>query len=208
MNRIALPLIVSAIVFATSCTKEVTRVEEKYIENDQPALEYITDGNIKGTVTGYSYDFIELNDPFEFNQLLNYSEHSWCRIYEDGIDFNITRNDYMLGSYINLKFFVPNLLTQPILWDYPVVRIVVPFTNNEQLVYAPVVDYINENYEVTNVIISGITYDPGTSIVTGNYTISVDMEGALSTITGSFDTYVLKTFFKSGSPANRFKASK
>lgn len=197
MNRIALPLIVSAVLLATSCTKEVTRVEKQYFYDtvyvENPV--YFNDGFIYGKITGLSREEVVLDDIFEYTQLFDFSNDSWCIIFDNRTEYFIARYHIETGGYLILHFIKYNDGSYTIYT--PAIKYVVWIADNEMLNYAPAEDDIIQ----TNIY--NVAFDNSTSVVTGKYNITVEMGGNVSVVSGDFDAYVPNTWYKKGVLKNR-----
>ena len=171
----ALAVVLSASVF-TSCNKD---------DDPQPALEYKTEGSIKGKITGTSKD-----NAYTFNDEFNYSQYSILTgsyatytVETDGsYDFTISRSDFATTSTARLQFTLANAGSTT------------PLDSDVTIQYIKEVDNKLVTFSMSSggsntTSITELTFDSSTGVIKGKYSLSGTNNSTTksASVTGDFN---------------------
>lgn len=152
-------------------------------QDDVPALEYASQGSIKGTITGSTQGNTVLNDQFTYSQYEKWGKASSYYIDGSVYEFTFSRGDFNTGGAAMIDFSLSSASdTSP---DNP--RVIVDYYKDSSDKYV----YFNmDSGEGSNTIaITEFTFNPSTGQVKGKYSITgtANTTGKSATVTGEFD---------------------
>ncbi len=153
-------------------------------DDPQPAIEYKTDGYIKGKIVGVSDDNIyTFNDDFNYSQYLSLGEiESFYNINTDGsYDIELIRNEYSSGGSASLTFQLSN--AADVIPDQSYFNVDYYKELNDKIVYF----YMSSSSNT--LVITDFTFDAVTGKVKGKYTLSgsTNSTDKNATVSGDFD---------------------
>ena len=160
-------------------------------DDPQPAIEYKTEGYIKGKIVGVSADnSYTFNDDFNYTQYLTLGEiESYYEINDDGsFDISISRNDFSAGGSAYLNFELSNAAD------------VTPNDSYLEINYFKelndkVISFYMDSGDLDNTFsITDFTFDVTTGKVKGKYTLSGSDNSTdkNATVSGDFEVTAKK----------------
>lgn len=157
---------------------------------DVPALEYKSQGNIEGTFVGETTKGTDLNEKFSFSQYTGPSSYySSFETFEgeDYYSFNIVRHDINNGGSITITFTLEELSSTSAIEP----RINFNFrkeTNTEIVIFGMTNNGNNNEAKITNLV-----FDEKSGRLTGEFTLSGESNFSEdATVSGDFDLIVKK----------------
>lgn len=160
-------------------------------DEEIPALEYKSQGFIKGTLVGETSEGEDLNEQFTFSQYTGISSYysSFENIEdEDFYSFRISRQDINNGGHVELVFTLDELNSTSTIGP----DITFSFkkeTNNQITLFD-----VSNHYGVNTKEITNLSFDENTGRLKGNFEIvgNKNSSGEDATISGEFDVIVKK----------------
>ncbi len=153
-------------------------------DDPQPALEYKTEGYIKGKIVGVSYDnSYAFSDDFNYSQYLSLGGiESYYQINDDGSYYiGLIRSDYSSRGSVKLEFKITNTTEVIPVQSYWYVEYYKEL--NDKIVK------FNMSSSNNTVVITDFTFDAATGKVKGKYTLSGSTNSTHknATVSGDFD---------------------
>lgn len=159
-------------------------------DDPQPAIEYKTEGFIKGTIVGTSGDgSYTFNDDFNYKQYALFGESvSYYEINDDGsYEIELVRNNFETGGYARIRLDLSDAAdTTPENIGFWITYFK---ESSDQLIYFSMSSGIENTFEITD-----FNFNAETGKVTGEYTLSGSDNSTdkNATITGEFNVTAKK----------------
>ncbi|HEY9005267.1 hypothetical protein [Ohtaekwangia sp.] len=179
-TKTVLAMALCALVFFSGCS-----------DDDVPAIEYVEQGFVKGTIKGTaSDDKTAIDEQFSYNRYLPSSYYGpYSSLYsvnsDESINIQIIRQDMQTGGIMSFQLTLANAQdTSP---SYSISLTYIKETDK--------ILYFSMSTGSTNVAqISNFSFNASTGQVKGDYSLSGDKNSTdnTATVTGSFDVVVKK----------------
>jgi hypothetical protein len=159
-------------------------------DDDVPALEYLQQGVIKGTITGTTSEgSVAINESFSYSQyqpgLYGVDAISYYETEDDGsIEINVVRQDLRTGGYFSLAFELDNAAdTSPDAY--------VNLQYRDKDFNGKILDFYTSS-SGNELTISDFTFESASGRTKGKYVLEGDENstGKNATISGEFDVVV------------------
>lgn len=160
-------------------------------DEEVPAIEYKSQGFIKGTLVGETSEGEDLNEKFTYSQYTGISSYysSFENLEdEDFYSFRIIRQDINNGGYIELSFTLDELNSTSAM-STDISFNLKKETNNQIILFD-----VSNNYGVNTKEITNLSFDENTGRLKGNFEVTgnKNSSGEDATISGEIDVIVKK----------------
>jgi hypothetical protein len=187
---------VLAVLF-TSCSKKGDKgpTGSQGAQGATGEVDIITDGYIKGTVSGFRTDGTAFTETFTYTTSYNVEQSTIDSINPTSYDFNIARGsvDHLYTEFSSVLNFNASSLS-PVNVTSASFRVSFSkLTGTNEFIFST-------NSSGITPVISGVVYDKTTGLITGNYIVNLtgsqNSTGNAANITGSFKATIAQAYYR------------